>query len=135
MIKMTMFLKRNPSLTHEAFVEHHIQKHGPLFKSIPEAKQHVLRYIQTHPIREKTKIVPVSDFDGTAEIWFDSLAGLEAVLTSPTYKAEVFPDEVTFLDHAHTLITIGDQVEIVGDYVEGTASGLSASTKRNRRTA
>jgi uncharacterized protein (TIGR02118 family) len=120
MIKMTMFLKRHPKLTHEEFVAHHIQKHGPLFKSIPEAKEHVLRYIQTHPIREKTSILTVNDYDGTAEIWFDSLAGFEAVLTSATYKARVFPDEVTFLDHGHTLITIGEQVQIIGDSVEGT---------------
>jgi EthD domain len=71
-------------------------------------------------LAEKTNILTVNDYDGTAEIWFDSLAGLEAVLTSATYKAKVFPDEVTFLDHGHTLMTIGDQVQIIGDYVKGT---------------
>lgn len=115
MIKMTMFLRRNPKLTHEEFVDHHLNHHGPLFRSIPEAKQHVLRYLQTHPIAGKTDVVPVNDFDGTAELWFDDLAGLEAVLTSETYKAKVFPDELTFLDHKNTLVQLGTQADIMGD--------------------
>jgi hypothetical protein len=56
----------------------------------------------------------VNDFDGTAELWFDSLAGQQAVLTSEMYKKEVYPDELTFLDHAHTLVTIGFQDDIIG---------------------
>ncbi|MFC3352409.1 EthD domain-containing protein [Sphingobacterium zeae] len=58
-----MLLKRNPALTHEAFVKHHIEKHGPLFKQIPEAAEHVIRYLQTHPIKEKSATVKVDDFD------------------------------------------------------------------------
>jgi hypothetical protein len=109
-----MLLKRNPELTHEEFVEHHIHRHGPLFSSLPEAQKHVIRYLQTHPIKDRTNVVPVNDFDGTAELWFDSLAGLEAVLTSQMYRREVYPDELTFLDHANTLVTIGFQDDIVG---------------------
>lgn len=115
MIKMTMLLKRNKNLTHDEFVKHHIEKHGPLFRQIPEAKDHVIRYLQTHPIAEKTKILTVNDFDGTAELWFDSLSGLEKVLTSNYYKTHVFPDELTFLDHENTLITIGYQDDIIGE--------------------
>ncbi|HEY5791989.1 MAG TPA: EthD domain-containing protein [Chthoniobacterales bacterium] len=114
MIKMTMFLKRNPKLTHEQFVDHHLNHHGPLFRSIPEAKIHVIRYLQTHPIAEKSKVIAVNDFDGTAELWFDSVAGLDAVLTSETYKTTVFPDELTFLDHKNTLVQLGTQADIMG---------------------
>ncbi|MER5172935.1 MULTISPECIES: EthD domain-containing protein [Thioclava] len=113
MIKMTMFLKRLPSLTRSEFVEHHIHTHGPLFRSIPEAERHVLRYIQTHPISAPEGTVETADFDGTAEIWFDSPEGMQAVLGSDTYKSSVFPDETTFLDHANTLIQVGEQVEII----------------------
>lgn len=115
MIKMTMLLKRNPAITHAEFVDHHINHHGPLFRSIPEAKKHVVRYLQTHPIKEHTDAVPVNDFDGTAELWFDSIEGLNAVLTSPAYKKDVYPDELTFLDHASTKVTIGFQSDIIGE--------------------
>ncbi|MFC0337654.1 conserved hypothetical protein [Kushneria avicenniae] len=112
MIKMTMLLKRHPDISHAEFVRHHIETHGPLFRSIPEAAQHVLRYIQTHP-SEGDFPVPQADFDGTAELWFDSIEGMQAVLGSKTYKEKVFPDEQTFLDHDNTLILVGEQTEII----------------------
>jgi len=118
MIKMTMFLKRKDDLSHEEFVKHHIEVHGPKFRSIPEAETHCLRYIQTHPIELKTDAARNADFDGTAELWFDSEEGMEKVLTSDMYKNTVFPDEKTFLDHDNTLILVGEQVEIIGAYRE-----------------
>jgi uncharacterized protein (TIGR02118 family) len=121
MIKMTMFLKRRAGLSRKAFIRHHIEVHGPLFRSIPETSEHVLRYIQTHPLEEDVSPVENADFDGTAEIWFDSLAGLRAVLTSQTYIDKVLPDEKTFLDHANTLTLIGHQVEIILDQAERIA--------------
>ncbi|WP_045393038.1 EthD domain-containing protein [Falsirhodobacter sp. alg1] len=113
MLKMTMFLKRLPGLSREEFVAHHIHRHGPLFRSIPEAETHVLRYTQTHPVTPPEGTITLADFDGTAEIWFDSPEGMQAVLTSDTYRKDVFPDEETFLDHENTLILLGDQVEII----------------------
>lgn len=115
MIKMTMLLKRNPKIKHEEFVQHHIEKHGPLFRQIPEAKEHVIRYIQTHPIREKSTVIQVDDFDGTAELWFDSVEGLDKVLSSDFYKEKVLPDELIFLDHSNTKVTLGYQENIIGD--------------------
>ncbi|MCJ2182458.1 EthD domain-containing protein [Novosphingobium sp. 1949] len=116
MIKMTMFLKRRAGLSHEDFVTHHIEVHGPKFRSIPEAGAHCLCYIQTHPVELETDAAKNADFDGTAELWFDSEQGMEAVLTSETYKKVVFPDEKTFLDHDNTLILVGEQVNIIGDH-------------------
>ena len=92
MIKMTMFLKRKAGMSHDDFVKHHIEVHGPQFRSIPEAQTHCLRYIQTHPVELKTDVAQNADFDGTAELWFDSEAGMEEVLTSETYNNVVFPD-------------------------------------------
>lgn len=114
MVKMTMLLKRKPEISHDEFIKHHIKKHGPLFQQIPEAQSHVIRYIQTHPIKEKTEAVETNSYDGTAEIWFDNLDGLKTVLTSDFYNSRVFPDEKTFLDHENTLITIGYQDVIIG---------------------
>lgn len=118
MIKFTALLKRNNKLSHEEFVKHHIEKHGPLFKQIPEASEYVIRYIQTHPIPEKSAYIQTNDFDGTAEIWFTSLEGMEKVLTSEFFKNYVLPDEKEFLDPANTLITIGYQDDIIGDFTE-----------------
>lgn len=113
MIKMTMFLKRKPGLSHDEFVRHHVERHGPLFRSIPEAKVHCLRYVQTHPVALETNVAENADFDGTAELWFDNEEGMVAVLGSATYREMVFPDEQTFLDHENTLTLVGEQVEII----------------------
>lgn len=113
MLKMTMLLKRKPGLSHDEFVRHHIERHGPLFRSIPEAKVHCLRYIQTHPVHLTTDAASNANYDGTAELWFDSEAGMAAVLGSATYRNTVFPDERTFLDHENTLTLVGEQVEII----------------------
>ena len=69
-------------------------------------------------------VCPVSAGENTlalviAELWFDSEQGMEAVLTSDTYKTVVFPDEKTFLDHDNTLILVGEQVETIGDHRAG----------------
>ncbi|RFC61744.1 EthD family reductase [Fulvimarina endophytica] len=114
MIKMTMFLKRHPDISREEFVRHHVEDHGPLFRSIPEAATHVKRYIQTHPVEPPESTVPQADYDGTAEIWFDGPDGMKAVLNSKTYTSKVFPDEKTFLDHENTLILVGEQTDIIG---------------------
>ncbi|PZU07753.1 EthD domain-containing protein [Sphingomonas sp.] len=123
MIKMTMFLKRKPGLDHETFVRHHLEKHGPLFRAIPEATLHCLRYIQTHPIQLETDKVKNADYDGTAELWFDDEAGMAAVLGSEFYKTKVFPDEQTFLDHEHTLVLVGKQEEVIGHYRDAGLQG------------
>ncbi|WP_346785917.1 EthD domain-containing protein [Aurantiacibacter flavus] len=60
-----------------------------------------------------------ADYDGIAELWFDSQEGMEAVLTSQTYNDVVFPGEKTFLDHDNTLILVGEQFEIIGNHREG----------------
>ena len=131
-----MFLKRNPKISHDEFVKHHIRKHGPLFQGIPEVQDHLIRYIQTHPIEKKTDVLETNSYDGTAELWFDSLDGLETVRTSNFYKNRVFPDEKTFLDHENTLITIGYQDVIIGgDFETIENKSLETSEEDNEITA
>jgi EthD domain len=80
-------------------VRHHVGRYGPLVASMPEAADRVLRSLQTHPTTGHSDLVGVDDDDGTAETWFDDLAGLEAVLGSPTCRERVFPDERSFLGY------------------------------------
>jgi hypothetical protein len=41
MTRMTMHLKRKAGLSREAFVGHHINRYGPLFRSSPGASERV----------------------------------------------------------------------------------------------
>lgn len=115
MIKMTMFLKRAEGISRQEFIDHHINVHGALMRSIPEGERHILRYTQTHPNADEPSSVDVSAFDGTAELWFDSAEGLDAVMGSTTFTTVVAADEPNFLDQHATVIVVGEAVDIIGD--------------------
>ncbi|MEJ5914968.1 EthD family reductase [Pseudokineococcus sp. 1T1Z-3] len=132
MITMTMFLKRKAGLSAEDFAEHHERVHGPLMRSIPEAREHLVRYSQVHPRGLTTDAVPLSGFDGVAELWFDSMAGLEAVMGSETFRTQVAADEATFLDRDATTVVVGERTEVVGDAsAELAAQPLSQEEDRS----
>ena len=98
MIKFTILLRRNPSMTYEAFVAHHRDRHAPLFTALPEVRRHVRRYVQCHTVPASIPGLPPATFDGITELWFDDVAGLEAVFTSAGYMETIRPDEARFLD-------------------------------------
>ncbi|MDO4918006.1 EthD family reductase [Kocuria sp.] len=114
MIKMTMFLKKAPGITREEFIDHHVNVHGALMRSIPEGRTHILRYTQTHPGDAEVSSVTPADFDGTAELWFDSAEGLDAVMGSETFTNVVAKDEPNFLDQDATLVVVGEVDPIIG---------------------
>ena len=98
MIKFTIVLRRHPSLTHEAFVAYHRDRHAPLFTALPEVRRHVRRYVQCHGIDAPLPGLPDSRIDGTTELWFDDRAGLAGVFGSAAYLETIRPDEERFLD-------------------------------------
>lgn len=98
MLKFTILLRRKPSLTHDEFVAYHREQHAPLFCALPAVRQHVRRYVQCHTVPAAVPGLPPVLFDGITELWFDDLAGLEAVFTSDSYMQTIRPDEAQFLD-------------------------------------
>ena len=85
-------------MTHDEFVTYHRERHAPLFCALPAVRQHVRRYVQCHTVPASVPgLLPVT-FDGITELWFDDVAGLEAVFTSESYMEEIRPDEAQFLD-------------------------------------
>jgi len=94
MIKFAYMINRLDGMRIEDFVDHHRNKHAPLFKSIPEARLYVRRYAVSHPVAAPN--LPAPAYDGLTEIWFDSLADYEAFFTSKNYLEIVKPDETWF---------------------------------------
>ena len=107
MIKFTILLRRTPAMTHDEFVDYHRHRHAPSFMSIPVVQKHVRRYVQTHAIAADLPGLPITDIDGTTELWFADEAALAAVFTDLTYLEVVRPDEARFLDleHCEFLVT------------------------------
>ena len=98
MLKFTIVLRRKPGMTHDEFVAYHKGTHAALFSSLPEAKQHVRRYVQCHGTGDQLPGLPDSNIDGTTELWFDDPAGLAALFQSEAYLNTIRPDEEKFLD-------------------------------------
>jgi uncharacterized protein (TIGR02118 family) len=112
MIKFVASMRRRADLTHEEFVNYHKTKHAPLFMSLPEVKQHVRRYVQSHPIPVDLPGLAQSAYDGLTEIWFDDIDGLKGVFASDAYLAIIRPDEQQFIamDHSDVMITVENPV-------------------------
>ncbi len=98
MIKFTILLKRNTSMTRETFVAHHKSTHAALFMSVPVVKETVRRYVQQHTMSVELPGMPPAKYDGITELWFDDVSALARCFSDEQYMAKVRPDEERFLD-------------------------------------
>ena len=112
MVKFSFLIRRLPGLSFEAFVDHHKNKHAPLFTSIPEAQQYVRKYIITHAIEAPGFPEPL--YDGITEIWFDSLDDFHAFFATENYRTKVHPDEGTFIDLTRVDVMVTNETVITG---------------------
>jgi uncharacterized protein (TIGR02118 family) len=85
MIKVVGLLTRKPELTHEQFVQHWLNIHGPLARAVPGVR----RYVQSHIVGTRTRPdIPETDIeiDGIAELWYDDQAALARAAATPEMK-------------------------------------------------
>ena len=85
MIKVVGLLTRKPELTHEQFVKHWFEIHGPLAHAVPGVR----RYVQSHIVGTRTRPdIPETDVevDGIAELWYDDQAALARAAATPEMK-------------------------------------------------
>ena len=85
MIKVMGLLTRKPELTHEQFVKHWFEIHGPLARSVPGVR----RYVQSHIVGTRTRPdIPETavEIDGIAELWYDDQEALARAAATPEMK-------------------------------------------------
>ncbi len=108
MIKLIMCLTRRPEISREQFQDYWLNSHGPFFQENASAMR-AKRYVQAHtldsPLNEgmRTSRGLQPEYDGVAEVWFDSEDDLMAAMGSPEGQklaADLLEDESTFIDHA-----------------------------------
>jgi uncharacterized protein (TIGR02118 family) len=121
-IKLTFCLVRLPQLSRQQFQHYWFETHAPLVASVAETLQ-IRRYVQLHSlpaeahaaIRESREAPP--EFDGVAELWFDSLEALAA--NSERAEAReagrmLLEDERRFIDLPKSPLWWGEERVIVG---------------------
>ena len=122
MIKLSFCLVRLPHLTREAFQAYWLGTHGPLVASVA-AELQIRRYVQTHSLAPQVQAglrasrdAP-AEFDGVAELWFDSLEAMAANGARPEAQAAaalLLEDERRFIDLPKSPLWFSREHVIVG---------------------
>jgi len=110
MIKLIMCLRRRSDLSREQFQDYWLNQHGPFFQENAAAMRSK-KYLQSHTIdsplndgmRESRGMQP--DYDGVAEVWFESEADLMEAMGSAegqNLSAALLKDEQNFVDHSQS---------------------------------
>ncbi|WP_417070618.1 EthD domain-containing protein [Niveibacterium terrae] len=108
MFKLITCVRRLPSLSAEEFDMHWRERHAPLIQAQSHALK-IRRYIQNAPLADPAlqeairagRDAEPADFDGCAELWWDSREDFLAARTTPEgvrALALVLEDEHRFVD-------------------------------------
>ena len=86
MIKSISFLARKPSLSREAFVRHWLDVHVPMCHAVPGLRGYAVSTVVELQSRADVPGLPMGEFDGVAQVWFDSLEARAAAAASAEGK-------------------------------------------------
>lgn len=93
MVKLVYCITKKKDLSDEEFFRHWRNVHGPIGARIPR----LCKLVQSRRITlPGDKFEP--DYDGMAELWFDTIEDLLAARQSSEWKASS-DDESNFIDH------------------------------------
>jgi uncharacterized protein (TIGR02118 family) len=84
-VKLIALLKARPGMTRDEFARRWIEAHAPLTLRFPNLKG----YRMNVPLDEYQEIEGELPYDGTAELWWDSLAEMQADYASKEAEAAV----------------------------------------------
>ena len=119
MIKFVMCITRRADMTREEFKDYWMNKHGPFFMenaSVMRAKKYVQSHTMDTPLNEglRSSRGMLPEYDGVAEVWFESEDELIAAMSSPEgqkLSAALLEDEGNFIDHSKSSAFIVQEQE------------------------
>lgn len=112
MLRLTVFLKRNPELSVEEFRTHWRDVHGPLIAGNPDLARHIVRYEQHLPA-DVGGLAGTEGYDGIAVQWLESIDAFTGFMNEPAYMEQVHPDEERFLDRDGLVWMVTDEPNVV----------------------
>ncbi len=110
MIKIISLLRRKDGMSHEQFVQHWAEVHGPLLQQNPAVR----RYVQSHIVSERPtpRGAIEGEIDGIVELWFDDYEAFERSWKSPINQL-IIADSETFIGAMKSFI-VEDKIVIPG---------------------
>lgn len=112
MIKLIVAIRRNPDMTPAEFHRYWRTEHAAKVRAIPACGRYIRRYVQAHTLDAEYQNGEPA-FDGTAELWFDSIADKDAFYSDPEYLAQVQPDERVFADMEATRFFVTTEETVI----------------------
>jgi uncharacterized protein (TIGR02118 family) len=112
MIKLIVAVKRRPELSAGEFHKHWRIDHARLVKNNPATLKYVRKYVQCHTMLDEYKRGEVA-YDGTAELWFDTVQDKDAFFSDPEYLKNIRPDESRFADLTRTVFFVTEEEAIL----------------------
>ena len=124
MIKLTFCLRRLPSLSRDEFQRYWRETHAPLVARHATVLR-IRRYVQLHSLPDGDLVNAglrasrggPEDYDGVAELWWQSLDDLAAATASDAGRQaslELLEDERRFIDLARSPLWIVRENVVVG---------------------
>jgi len=111
MIKLIVAVKRNRAMSPAEFHVYWRTNHAEKVRALPATRKYVRRYVQAHTL-DSEYAAGEPAFDGTAELWFDSVADKDAFYSDPLYLATVRPDEMVFADLATSQFFVTEEEDV-----------------------
>jgi uncharacterized protein (TIGR02118 family) len=121
MVKLVFCLHRRADVDEAVFHRYWRDVHGPLVASFASALG-IRRYVQVHATSGPVGDAIASDrgapeqFDGVAELWFDSVDALMAAALIPQGSAaaeRLRADEEKFIDHSRSPIFLSEEHQVL----------------------
>ena len=106
MIKLVYCITRRPGMSRDAFNKYWREVHGPIGARIPGVK----RLVQS-PAIEIPGDARSGDFDGMAELWFESIDALLQARRSEEWR-KATTDEANFIDHSKVAYFVSEEYEV-----------------------
>jgi uncharacterized protein (TIGR02118 family) len=103
MIKSVSLLVRKDGMTHEQFMKHWVQIHGPLALNVPGLRRYVQSHIRDERRRGDIPAIGV-EVDGIAETWYDDADAMARAAATPEMKA-LHADGALFIGRIQSFIT------------------------------
>jgi len=111
-VKLIVVIKRNTAMSPDEFHKYWRTEHAAKVRSLSATERYIRRYVQAHTLdTEYADGNPA--YDGTAELWFDSVEDKNAFFSDPDYLAIVAPDERIFADMDQTQFLVTNEEDVI----------------------
>jgi uncharacterized protein (TIGR02118 family) len=121
MVKLSFVLRRKAGLSREEFQRYWRDVHAPLVKSHARALG-IRRYVQTHTLDSAANAAlrasrgGPEEYDGVAELWWESLEALQAATVSEAGMAAgraLLEDERRFIDLSQSPLWLAEENVVI----------------------